>query len=258
MTGLVFNTRKDIFADRRVREALTLYRAADEALYRAKEAGRSRIYRAATDPDLRFHIAAERADVARAALLALGVQLDVTASRRSVSPGDTISLQLALWNGGEDTLPVRPGVRIDRGRVDEGVALLAERQRVGPVDAAAEGEALRAGPQRPGEVAHGGVQEVRALCGVGADGPPLEERQRRGLERGQKARLLASFLKVGLEPHAPPAQREGLGMSPEVGVNERPHALAPPCRGMAPDGRAGRAHRSAGPFGSPGLSSRGL
>ena len=63
-------------------------------------------YAATSDPRLRFHIAAERADAARAALLAMGVQLDVTASRRTVSPGDTITLEFSLWNGGADTLPV--------------------------------------------------------------------------------------------------------------------------------------------------------
>ncbi|HEX6589221.1 MAG TPA: PIG-L family deacetylase, partial [Longimicrobiales bacterium] len=55
---------------------------------------------------LRFHIALERADAARAALLAMGVQLDVTADRARVHPGDTITLELALWNGGSSELPV--------------------------------------------------------------------------------------------------------------------------------------------------------
>lgn len=55
---------------------------------------------------LRFHVAAERGDASRAALLALGVVLDVTADRPSVSPGDTVTLELALWNGGSTDLRV--------------------------------------------------------------------------------------------------------------------------------------------------------
>jgi hypothetical protein len=78
----------------------------DEALSDAV-AALDEAYAATTDPDLRFHIAAERADAARAAVLALGVQLDVTADRMRAHPGDTISLELALWNGGADTLGVQ-------------------------------------------------------------------------------------------------------------------------------------------------------
>lgn len=55
---------------------------------------------------LRFHIAAERADVARAATAAGGVVLDVVADRAVVSPGDTITLHLSLWNGGDAELRV--------------------------------------------------------------------------------------------------------------------------------------------------------
>lgn len=77
------------------RQLLGMVRRLDEA------------YAETADPELRFHIAAERADAARAALLALGVQLDVTADRMHAHAGDTITLELALWNGGPAELPVQ-------------------------------------------------------------------------------------------------------------------------------------------------------
>jgi len=56
---------------------------------------------------LAYHVVAERADAADAVRLAAGVVLDVVADRPVVSPGDTIALELALWNGGESPLSVR-------------------------------------------------------------------------------------------------------------------------------------------------------
>ncbi|HEX7120056.1 MAG TPA: PIG-L family deacetylase [Longimicrobiales bacterium] len=56
---------------------------------------------------LRFHIAAERADVREALRLAAGIVVDAVADAERVVPGSTFGLELTVWNGGTRPLTVR-------------------------------------------------------------------------------------------------------------------------------------------------------
>ncbi|MBB4637278.1 PIG-L family deacetylase [Longimicrobium terrae] len=56
--------------------------------------------------DLAFRMDEERRDVERALALASGLVVDATASRSRLAPGDTLTVELSLWNGGAQPVTV--------------------------------------------------------------------------------------------------------------------------------------------------------
>lgn len=63
---------------------------------------------AAVDADLRFRLAAERAELEDAVWLAAGLRLDAIAEDETVVPGQSFEVTVTLWNGGPER------VRVDR------------------------------------------------------------------------------------------------------------------------------------------------
>lgn len=51
--------------------------------------------------ELRFRLAAERADAREALTRAAGIELDAVSSRERVVPGDTFTVSASVWNGGD-------------------------------------------------------------------------------------------------------------------------------------------------------------
>lgn len=58
---------------------------------------------AAQDPELAFHLAAERDELEHALWEAAGLRLDATSADESLVPGQEVEVELTLWNGGTTT-----------------------------------------------------------------------------------------------------------------------------------------------------------
>jgi LmbE family N-acetylglucosaminyl deacetylase len=161
----------------------------------------------AADDALRFHVAAEAADVERALLLAAGVRVDAATDREAVVPGEELGLEVSVWNGGSSPLRVALEPRVPAG------------WRVVPVAAAANGGAGATGvPQAtPGAatfvaVAPGEVVVRRFRVQVPASAAPTQPYFLRAPRDGSLYRWPAGV------PAGEPFEEEALGVAARVEV----------------------------------------
>ena len=118
--------------------------------------------------DLMFDIGHELRQVEAAYLLSAGIVVDAVAGDARIAPGDTVTLEISVWNGGTQTVGVRNALpRLPRG-------WLAQRMD----GAQPAGEPVEPRPVRPMDTAEGmapgEMRTWRYRVFVPADAPPTE------------------------------------------------------------------------------------